>query len=56
MAARESRELVSAVRSFAHPDAPGLTGPLVERKQKVEQHLETRLTIEAQTTAGAFVS
>jgi hypothetical protein len=45
MAAVESRELVGAVRSFAHPNAPRLLCLTREREQKAEQHLEERADI-----------
>jgi hypothetical protein len=44
MAAVESRELVSAVRSFADPNAPRPTCLREEREQKAEQQLEHRGT------------
>jgi hypothetical protein len=46
MAAVESRELVSAVRSFAHPNAPRPMGLTPEREQKAEQQLERARIIE----------
>jgi hypothetical protein len=45
MAAVESRELVSAVRSFADPNASRPTCLREEREQKAEQQLEHRGTI-----------
>lgn len=51
MAAVESRELVGAAVSFAHPNAPGPMGLIHEREQKAEQQLETSRTIEDVTTA-----
>jgi hypothetical protein len=40
MAAVESRELVSTVRSFAPPNCAEAREPHDEREQKAEQHLE----------------
>ena len=56
MAAGESRELVSAVRSLAHPNAPRPLRLIVEREQKAEQHLEIDATTEECTTARALGS
>jgi hypothetical protein len=54
MAAVESRELVSAVRSFADPNAPRPTCLRKEREQKAEQQLEHRGTIRETSTASAY--
>ncbi len=50
MAAGESRQLVSAVRSIANPNVPGPVCSSIEREQKAEQQLEICVTIELQTT------
>lgn len=46
MAAVESRELVGAVHSIAHPTAPRRSCLTREREQKAEQHLDGVATIE----------
>jgi hypothetical protein len=54
MAAGESRELVSAVRSIAYPNAPRLDSLTEEREQKAEQQLEEVADNRNKATASAF--